>query len=157
MGAPRRIAIVSGYFNPIHIGHLQMLKAARELAPHLVVIVNNDRQQLLKKGRILMTEEDRREIVAELRCVDEAFIAVDDDETVAASLRRVRDLHPDAELLFCNGGDRDPHQDAVPSAEALLADEIGLQLVYGVGGEQKSDSSSRINRELSRDDAPQVR
>ena len=157
MGAPRRIAIVSGYFNPIHIGHLQLLKAARELAPHLVVIVNNDRQQLLKKGRILMTEEDRLAIVAELRCVDEAFVAVDEDAAVAESLRRVRDLHPDAELLFCNGGDRDPHQDAVPSAEALLADEIGLQLVYGVGGEQKSDSSSRINRELSRDDAPQVR
>ena len=51
MGAPERIAIVSGYFNPIHIGHLRMIKAARELAPHLVVIVNNDRQQLLKKGR----------------------------------------------------------------------------------------------------------
>ena len=60
MAAPERIAIVSGYFNPIHIGHLRMIKAARELAPHLVVIVNNDRQQLLKKGRILMTEDDRR-------------------------------------------------------------------------------------------------
>jgi glycerol-3-phosphate cytidylyltransferase/D-beta-D-heptose 7-phosphate kinase/D-beta-D-heptose 1-phosphate adenosyltransferase len=152
MGAPSRIAIVSGYFNPIHIGHLQMIKAARELAPHLVVIVNNDRQQLLKKGRILMSEEDRHAIVAELRLVDEAFIAVDSDSTVAASLRRVRELHPDAELLFCNGGDRDPEQDAVPSAEALLADEIGLQLVYGVGGEHKADSSSRIVEELSRAD-----
>ena len=152
MGAPERIAIVSGYFNPIHIGHLQMIKAARELAPHLVVIVNNDRQQLLKKGRVLMTEDDRHAIVAELRCVDEAFVAVDDDSTVAASLRRVREQHPDAELIFCNGGDRDPQQDAVPSAEALLADEIGLELVYGVGGDRKADSSSRINEELSRAD-----
>jgi cytidyltransferase-like protein len=149
MGAPERIAIVSGYFNPIHIGHLRMIKAARELAPHLVVIVNNDRQQVLKKGRVLMTEDDRLAIVAELRCVDEAFVAVDDDAAVAQSLRRVRELHPDAELLFCNGGDRDPNQDAVPSAEALLAEEIGLELVYGVGGEHKADSSSRINEELS--------
>ena len=94
MGAPARIAIVSGYFNPIHIGHLRMLKAARELAPHLVVIVNNDKQQLLKKGRILMTEDDRHEIVAELRCVDEALVAVDDDATVVASLRKVRELLP---------------------------------------------------------------
>jgi glycerol-3-phosphate cytidylyltransferase/D-beta-D-heptose 7-phosphate kinase/D-beta-D-heptose 1-phosphate adenosyltransferase len=151
---PARIAVVSGYFNPIHIGHLRMIQAARELAPYVVVIVNNDRQQLLKKGRILMTEDDRLAIVAELRSVDEAFVAVDDDATVVASLRRVRERYPDAELLFCNGGDRDPDQDAVPTGEARLADEIGLQLVYGVGGEHKADSSSRINEELTRSDTP---
>jgi glycerol-3-phosphate cytidylyltransferase/D-beta-D-heptose 7-phosphate kinase/D-beta-D-heptose 1-phosphate adenosyltransferase len=152
MAAPERISIVSGYFNPIHIGHLQMIKAARELAPHLVVIVNNDRQQLLKKGRILMTEEDRHAIVAELRCVDEAYVAVDDDATVVASLRALRERYPDAELLFCNGGDRSPAGDAAPEAD--LAEEIGLQMVYGVGGEDKADSSSRINEELSRGDTP---
>jgi cytidyltransferase-like protein len=150
---PDKVAIVSGYFNPIHVGHLQMIKAARALAPHLVVIVNNDQQQLLKKGRILMTEDDRLAIVAELRSVDEAFVAVDTDATVVASLRRVRELHPDAELLFCNGGDRS-HADDVPSAETHLTDEIGLQMVYGVGGEDKADSSSRINEELSRADSP---
>ena len=153
MGAPERIAIVSGYFNPIHIGHLRMVKAARELAPHLVVIVNNDRQQLLKKGRILMTEDDRHAIVAELRSVDEAFVAIDDDSTVVASLRKLRERYPDAELLFCNGGDRS-HAGDVPSAETHLTEEIGLQMVYGVGGEDKSDSSSRINEELSRSDVP---
>ena len=117
------------------------------------MIVNNDRQQLLKKGRILMTEEDRHAIVAELRCVDEAFVAVDDDSTVVASLRQLRERYPDAELLFCNGGDRS-HASDVPSAETHLTDEIGLQLVYGVGGEDKADSSSRINEELSRSDIP---
>ncbi|HEX5088562.1 MAG TPA: adenylyltransferase/cytidyltransferase family protein [Nocardioides sp.] len=152
MTGPDRIAIVSGYFNPIHIGHLRMIKEARTLAPHLLVIVNNDRQQLLKKGRILMTEDDRNAIVAELRCVDEAFIAVDDDPTVVASLRRVRDLYPDAELLFCNGGDRSPTGD--PAPEAVLTEEIGLQMVYGVGGEDKADSSTRINAELSLADSP---
>jgi cytidyltransferase-like protein len=150
MIGPGRIAIVSGYFNPVHIGHLKMIKAARELAPHLVVIVNNDKQQLLKKGRILMTEEDRHAIVVELRCVDEAFVAVDDDPTVVASLRAIRSAYPEAELLFCNGGDRSPNGDPAPEAE--LADEIGLQMVYGVGGEDKADSSSRINEELSRAD-----
>ena len=152
MSRPEKVAIVSGYFNPIHIGHLQMIRAARALAPHLVVIVNNDRQQLLKKGRILMTEDDRHAIVAELRCVDEAFVAVDDDPTVVASLRRVRELHPQAELLFCNGGDRSPSGD--PAPEVVLTEEIGLRMVYGVGGEEKSDSSSRINEELSRSDTP---
>jgi len=152
MTEPDRISIVSGYFNPIHIGHLRMIRAAKELAPHLVVIVNNDRQQLLKKGRILMTEDDRHAIVAELRSVDEAFVAVDYDPTVVASLRSVRERYPYAELLFCNGGDRSDVGDPVPSAEAHLTEEIGLQMVYGVGGEDKSDSSSRINEELSRDD-----
>jgi cytidyltransferase-like protein len=149
---PDRIAIVSGYFNPVHIGHLRMIKEARQLAPHLLVIVNNDRQQLLKKGRILMTEDDRHAIVAELRCVDEAFIAVDDDPTVVASLRRVRELYPDVELLFCNGGDRSPDGD--PAPEAMLTEEIGLRMVYGVGGEDKADSSTRINEELSLADTP---
>ncbi len=153
MGAPDRVAIVSGYFNPIHIGHLRMIQAAKALAPHLVVIVNNDQQQLMKKGRILMTEDDRLAIVAELRSVDEAFVAVDDDATVVASLHRVRAIYPDAELLFCNGGDRSSAGD-VPSAETHLTDEIGLHMVYGVGGEDKADSSSRINEELSRLDTP---
>lgn len=151
--APDRVAVVSGYFNPIHVGHLRMIKAAKELAPYLVVIVNNDRQQLLKKGRILMTEDDRLAIVAELRSVDEAFVAVDDDATVVTSLRRVRERHPAAELLFCNGGDRSSAGD-VPSAETSLTEEIGLQMVYGVGGEEKADSSSRINEELARSDHP---
>jgi len=155
MTGPDRIAIVSGYFNPIHIGHLRMIKGARALAPHLLVIVNNDRQQLLQKGRILMTEDDRHAIVAELRCVDEAFVAIDDDPTVVASLRRVRDLHPNAELLFCNGGDRSPAGD--PAPEAVLTAEIGLRMVYGVGGEDKDDSSTRINEELSRDDTAAAR
>jgi cytidyltransferase-like protein len=152
MIGPGRIAIVSGYFNPVHIGHLRMIEAARELAPHLVVIVNNDKQQLLKKGRILMTEDDRHAIVAQLRCVDEAFVAIDDDPTVVASLRAIRSAYPEAELLFCNGGDRSPAGDPAPEAE--LADEIGLQMVYGVGGADKADSSTRINEELSRDDTP---
>lgn len=154
MSGPDQIAIVSGYFNPLHIGHLRMIKAARELAPYLVVIVNNDSQQLIKKGRILMTEDDRHAIVAELRCVDEAFIALDHDQTVVASLRRVRVQHPRAELLFCNGGDRSTDGDPVPTAETHLSEEIGLILVYGVGGEDKADSSSRLNEELSRSDTP---
>ena len=153
MAAPETIAIVSGYFNPIHIGHLRMVLEAKRLAPYLVVIVNNDRQQLLKKGRILMTEDDRLAIVAELRSVDEAFVAIDADGTVVDSLRRVRELHPGARLIFCNGGDRS-HAGDVPSAETRLETEIGLEMVYGVGGEDKADSSSRINEELSRSDSP---
>ena len=154
MMRPDKIAIVSGYFNPLHVGHLRMIKAAQELAPFVVVIVNNDEQQIIKKGRILMPEQDRIDIVSELRCVDQAILSIDHDKTVVDSLRLVRTQHPEAELLFCNGGDRSATGDPVPSAEAQLADELGLCMVYGVGGQDKADSSSRINQELSRGDTP---
>ena len=118
------------------------------------MIVNNDQQQLLKKGRILMTEDDRHAIVAELRCVDEAFVAVDDDATVVASLRQVRELLPGRRAALLQRRRPVARRRPVPSAETHLTEEIGLQMVYGVGGEDKADSSSRINEELSRADNP---
>jgi glycerol-3-phosphate cytidylyltransferase/D-beta-D-heptose 7-phosphate kinase/D-beta-D-heptose 1-phosphate adenosyltransferase len=139
------IAIVSGYFNPLHVGHLRMMLAASDGADSLVVIVNNDRQQVMKKGKVITAEAERLEIVNALSVVDEAFVAVDDDGTVKDSLRRVRQAHPDARLVFCNGGDRS-RPEAV--AEYELCRELGIELAFGVGGEEKADSSSRINAEL---------
>ena len=74
----RRAAIVSGYFNPLHIGHLDMMEAARGLADALVVIVNNDAQQVLKKGKVITSEADRLRIVEALRVADAAMVAVDE-------------------------------------------------------------------------------
>ncbi|MCA1781734.1 MAG: adenylyltransferase/cytidyltransferase family protein, partial [Intrasporangiaceae bacterium] len=100
--SPARAAIVSGYFNPLHIGHLQMMEAASELGDgHLVVIVNSDAQQELKKGRVIFDEDVRLRIVRALRVVDDAIVAVDSDGSVTESLRRVRDAYPDTELVFC--------------------------------------------------------
>jgi cytidyltransferase-like protein len=82
----RRATIVSGYFNPLHIGHLDMMEAARSLADALVVIVNNDAQQVLKKGKVITSETDRLRIVEALRVTDAALVAVDEDGAVAASL-----------------------------------------------------------------------
>ena len=114
----RRAAVVSGYFNPLHVGHLDMMEAARALADALVVIVNNDAQQVLKKGKVITSEADRLRIVEALRVADAALVAVDDDGSVAASLEVIHAAYPGIELVFCNGGDRDPRQDAVPAAEA---------------------------------------
>ena len=153
MIGPGRIAIVSGYFNPLHVGHLDMMEAARARADALVVIVNNDDQQVMKKGKVITDEAVRLRIVEALRVTDSALIAVDADGSVAASLEVIHAAYPGVELEFCNGGDRSSAGD-VPSAETHLTDEIGLQMVYGVGGEDKADSSSRINEELSRSDSP---
>jgi len=144
----RRAAIVSGYFNPLHIGHLDMMEAARILADALVVIVNNDAQQVLKKGKVITSETDRLRIVEALRVADAAMVAVDEDGAVAASLEVIHAAYPGVELTFCNGGDRDPARDAVPPAEAVVCDRLGITMAWGVGGDSKADSSSRINEAL---------
>jgi cytidyltransferase-like protein len=137
-----RASIVSGYFNPLHVGHLRMMEAARSLSGRLIVIVNNDAQQMIKKGRIIIPFADRMEIVLALRVTDEAVAAVDDDTSVKRTLQAIREKYPDTELIFANGGDR---SSAANISEAELCEELGIGLRFGVGGEEKSDSSTRIN------------
>jgi cytidyltransferase-like protein len=144
----RRAAIVSGYFNPLHIGHLDMMEGARALADALIVIVNNDDQQVKKKGKVITPEADRLRITEALRVTDAALVAVDQDGSVAASLEVIRAAYPDIELTFCNGGDRSPDGVAVPSAEVAVCQRLGIAMTWGVGGETKADSSTRINEAL---------
>lgn len=140
-----RIAIVSGYFNPLHVGHLRMMVAARGLADRLLVLVNNDEQQLLKKGKIIQSIDHRLEIVRALRVVDEAVPTVDTDPTVRASLAAARAEYPDAVLIFANGGDRSKPEEV---AELDVCRQLDIELAFGVGGEDKADASSRINEML---------
>lgn len=145
---PKKAAIVSGYFNPLHIGHLEMIHAARNIAPYLIVIVNNDAAQMLKKGRIIMPEEHRVRIVQELRSVDEVILAPDQDSTVVEALKTARERHPIADLYFCNGGDRSAAT-AIPTAEGVVCDQLDITMMYGVGGIDKLDSSTRITSSFS--------
>lgn len=133
--------IVSGYFNPIHLGHLQMIREAKQLGDYLIVIVNNDIQQKIKKGKIIMSEDERLEVVKELRSVDEVLLSVDTDKTVCESLKLLRLSYPHDQLVFCNGGDR-PNMDAIPEADL----GINLEFVFGVGGDNKLNSSTNINK-----------
>jgi cytidyltransferase-like protein len=141
-----RISIVSGYFNPLHVGHLRMMEAAAEMADRLIVIVNNDRQQMLKKGRIITPLDDRLEIVRALRIVDEAVPAIDEDATVKLTLASLRDRYPSTALTFANGGGDRSTPSAIAEAEVCKA--LGIDLRLGVGGREKADSSSRINAAL---------
>jgi glycerol-3-phosphate cytidylyltransferase/D-beta-D-heptose 7-phosphate kinase/D-beta-D-heptose 1-phosphate adenosyltransferase len=139
------MAIVSGYFNPLHVGHLRMMTAARALADRLVVIVNNDEQQRLKLGRIVQPLDHRMEIVAGLAVVDEVVAAVDTDASVNETLALLRERLRDADLVFANGGDR---SDPGSVAELETCGRLGIELLLGVGGSDKADASSRINRAL---------
>lgn len=145
---PARASIVSGYFNPLHPGHLDLFEAARARTGYLVVIVNNDVQQTLKKGKVIQVADDRLRIVRALRVVDDALVAVEEGSGMNESLDLVRAAYPETELEFCNGGDRSPESDNLPADEVEAARRNDITLVYGVGGFDKADSSTRINTEL---------
>ena len=138
------LVVVSGYFGPIHVGHLDYIEAGARLGDELLVIVNNNRQQELKKGRVVIDEADRLRIVSALAVVDHAMLAVDDDGTVCASLEAVARRFPDHVLVFGNGGDR--VADNVPESE--VCERYGIEMVFEVGGAEKADSSTRLIEEL---------
>ena len=122
---------VSGYFDPIHVGHLEYLKMAKELGDSLVVIVNNNHQCELKKGKPFMDQNDRLEIVKALRFVDEVFLSIDKDRTVCKSLEAVR---PN---IFANGGDRATSE--VP--ETPICKKYDIKMVDGLGDKIRSSSN----------------
>ncbi len=139
----RSITVVSGYFNPIHIGHVRLLEAADALGDEVIVIVNNDRQQLLKKGKVIMAEEERLEVVRAIRYVDQAVLAIDDDPTIVRTLDQIARDNPDAQITFANGGDRQSADD-VP--ETAVCQRYGIEMKFAVGGNEKLNSSSNINK-----------
>jgi len=140
-----KIVIESGFFNPLHGGHLDMIEAGAKLGDKLVVIVNNDDQQVMKKGKVILTAENRARLIGALRDVDEVLIAVDDDPTVIRSLEVVAQKYPDDELVFANGGDRDSEK-AIPEGDVCR--KYNIEMVFGVGGVEKADSSTRINQAM---------
>jgi cytidyltransferase-like protein len=121
---------VSGYFDPIHVGHLEYLKLSKDLGDKLVVIVNNNYQCVLKKGKPFMDENDRVQIVKSLKMVDEVFLSIDMDKTVCASLEAIK---PD---IFANGGDRSTSE--VP--ELAICKKYNIQMTDGLGDKIRSSS-----------------
>jgi cytidyltransferase-like protein len=126
------IACVSGYFDPIHIGHIEYFKKSKGVADKLMVIVNNDDQAILKKGRAFMPAEERMKIIQELKCVDYVVLSVDTDRTVCKTLGTV-EPRP---TYFCNGGDQ--NNNSIPEAD--ICNELGIELLDGFG--EKIQSSS---------------
>ena len=103
---PKKVIITSGYFNPIHAGHINLLKDARALGDFLVVIVNNDHQVKMKGSAQFMSEGERLEIIKSVKHVDAAVISLDRDKSVAKSLQFVVEKFPGNQLFFAKGGDR---------------------------------------------------
>ena len=120
-----------------------MIEEAAELGEKLIVIVNNDVQQQLKKGKIILDERNRLRLISALKHVDDALLAIDKEPPVIETLRVIAQEHPNDELIFANGGDRSSPK-MVPETE--VCQEFDIKMLYGVGGDHKADSSTRINQ-----------
>lgn len=138
-----KIVILSGFFNPLHGGHLDMIEEAAGIADKLVVIVNNDIQQKIKKGKIILDEQNRLRLISALKFIDDAILAIDENPPVSETIRIIAREHPNDEIIFANGGDRSSAK-VVP--EKGVCEEFGIKMIYGIGGKQKADSSTRINQ-----------
>jgi len=139
-----KIVIASGYFNPIHIGHIEYLEKAKSLGDCLVVIINSDYQVTLKGSKPFMKEEERYTIVNALRCVNVAFMSLDKDKTVCQSIERIVEFYgKDHSYIFAKGGDR--FSDEIPEKDVCVKHNI--KIVDGLG--KKIQSSSNLLREIT--------
>ena len=127
-----KIVCVSGYFDPIHIGHIEYFKKSKEIGTKLMVIVNNDTQAQLKKGKAFMPCDERMEIIREFKCVDYVIKSIDTDRTVCDTLLKV-EPKPD---YFCNGGDQ--NNNTIP--EGPVCESRNIELRDGFGDKIQSSS-----------------
>lgn len=134
-----KIVITSGYFNPLHPGHIEMLTMARKLGDKLIVIVNNDYQVKIKGSRRFMDENDRMAIIKALKPVDEVILSVDSDRGVCNTIRlvnaEIKGRWPD-EIIFAKGGDR--FISNVPEVEVCA--ELGIKIIDGLGPKIRASS-----------------
>ena len=145
----KKVVITSGFFNPIHIGHMNLMKGAKELGDFLVVIVNNDAQVKIKGSIPFMSEQERMQIIKDIRHVDEVFLSIDSDGYIPESLKEVARKYP-GELIFAKGGDR--NFDNLPESEKLVCKSFNIKIVSGVGG-GKVQSSSELLRKIKTADS----
>ena len=140
--------LVSGGFDPVHIGHVRLFKEAKALGDHLIVLANNDYWLKKKKGFVFMHQDERKAVLEAMRWVDEVQITTHPenptDMSICADLKRIK---PD---IFANGGDRDK-KDANTSSSSLnpeqkLCQELGIKMVFSVGGEKAQSSSELVRR-----------
>ena len=133
----KKAIIVSGYFNPIHKGHLEYFKNAKKLSEELFVIVNSDFQRELKGSKAFQDEEERMIIVNSIKGVDKAILSIDKDRTVCKTIEKIsNEFSEEYELSFANGGDQ--NNDTIP--EKPICKELGVSLIDGLGDKIQSSS-----------------
>ena len=133
----RKAIIVSGYFNPIHKGHLEYFKNAKQHADYLFVIVNSDLQRELKGSKPFQDEKERMIIVNSIKGVDKAILSIDKDRTVCETIKKIaQEYGEEYSLAFANGGDQ--NNDTIP--EKPVCEQLGVELIDGLGDKIQSSS-----------------
>ena len=136
----KKIVMVSGGFDPVHIGHVRLFNEAKKLGDELVVVINNDNWLNLKKGFVFMPENERKEIIGAFEAVNRVLLSSHTKNTKDISISKdLRSLRPD---IFAKGGDRNVGN--IPSPEVLVCEEIGCEIVNDVGFGGKVQSSSEL-------------
>ena len=136
----KKVVVVSGYFNPIHKGHIELFNKAKSHGDKLWVIVNNDLQRKLKDSNRFMNEDERLLIVSNLKMVDFSIISVDEDRTVSETLRvlytKSISSDPKQRLIFANGGDQT--NESIP--ESSICNRLNIEMIDGLGDKIQSSS-----------------
>jgi len=128
-----KTVVASGYFDPLHVGHVEYLELAKKLGDKLIVIINNDEQSILKNGSVFMPQEERMAVVKALKPVDEVILSIDKDKTVCKTLELIK---PN---IFAKGGDRFSNE--IPESEVCRKNNI--QIVDGLGAKVQASSLLR--------------
>ena len=129
--------IVSGYFNPIHKGHIEYFNNAKALADELFVIVNSDYQRALKESKEFQQEAERVFIVSNIKSVDHSILSIDGDRTVCKTIEKISlDFREEYDLSFANGGDQ--NNNTIP--ERPICYQMGISLIDGLGDKIQSSS-----------------
>ncbi len=145
MSDPKEIVVISGGFDPIHSGHIAYLKDAKKYGDHLIALLNSDDWLVKKKGKYFLPFSERKIILENINLIDEVLDFEDDKlGSCIEGLKKIRDRYPNAQIIFCNGGDR--KKENIP--EMLLKDIV---FKFGVGGDDKKNSSSSILKDWSYD------
>lgn len=138
MAKIKTLVIVSGYFNPLHIGHLEYLNRSKSIGDFLYVIVNNDYQRKLKGSKELFSEEERRIILKNIKAVDDVIVSIDKNRQVNNTIELIYNEMKDKfdKFIFANGGD----QTEQTIAERDVCEKLGIEIVFGMGDKIQSSS-----------------
>lgn len=139
----KKAIIVSGYFNPIHKGHIDLFQKSKNCGDSLFVILNNDFQRNLKGSKEFMLEDERELILKQIKIIDKVVLSIDRDKTVIKTLEKIfHDYGSNYHLYFANGGDQ--NNKSIP--EKLVCNKYGIKLIDGLG--EKIQSSSWLLKKL---------